>query len=134
MLKVQNAVCGGLTGVSCTNEQCQWNSATQPNLSPKRLSEICGKRHKPSSQPAFSIQPVYYSHNIFKKSLEGANVPVGSHLHKCIKAKPNSPHVPAAATQLQLPHGEHGINMQCQKRLSFYDVDVKLEECKCASL
>lgn len=52
----------------------------------------------------------------------------------CIKAKLYSHQVPAAATQLQQPYGEHGINMQCQKCFSFYDVYVKLLECKCASL
>ena len=71
------------------------------------------------------LQPLHTTPTMHLK--EFGQCSSGSLLHKC-NAKPNSPQDPAAATKLQQPHSEHGINMQ------FYDIHVKLEECKCACL
>ncbi len=137
---MQFAVSKGLTGLSCTDEQHHWNSGTQRNLVPKRLNHISFKHHKAShdipvnsssTSPSLPPTPAYSSNEALKKSLEGANVPVGSLLHKCISAEPDQ--VPAAPTQLQQPHGEHGTDMQCQKCMSFYHMYVNLDKDKIAS-
>jgi len=130
-----------LTGLSCTDEQRHWNSGTQRNLVPKRLSNICFRHHKEGSDvsenilpisPSLPPTPAYSSHEALKKSLEVASVPVGSLLHKCISSEPDQ--TPEAPTQLQLPHSEHGTDIQCQKCMSFYDMYIKLDGEKCASL
>lgn len=139
--QVQNAVSKGLTGSSCTDIQRHWNSGTQRNLAPKRLTEICFKHHKPVDDlpelpaavfPSLPPTPAFKSHSDLRNALSGVHIPLRSLLHKSMSAEPAL--IPANTTQQLASHGEHGPDMQCQKCMSFYNKYVNLDEDRLARL
>lgn len=125
----------GLTGLSCTDEQRQWNKGTQRNLEPKPLRDIQFTHHKVSDTFGQGLRsrmnplpptPIFHTHEQLNLAFKNQAFHRSTLLFKCVNANPTvppiDPHTPT------ISHTNHDGTMSCPGCLSFYDTFVAIDD------
>ncbi len=124
---MQNAVASGMTGLSCTDEQCRWNAGTRKNLQQKRISQITFRHHKAEDVYSASSTRERVSSSDTKPLFELKN----SLLEKCYNANVSVQGDDTDSLELHQPHGD---TLTCRKCKTFYTKYIELNSDQAAEL
>ncbi len=144
-LKVQNAVASGMTGLSCTDEQCRWNAGTRKNLQQKRISQMTFRHHKAEDVYSASSTrererlpstPSYDTHHDLRERVSSSDTkPLfelkNSLLEKCYNANVSVQGDDTDSLELHQPHGD---TLTCSKCKAFYTKYIELNSDQAAEL
>lgn len=142
---MQNAVASGMTGLSCTDEQCRWNAGTRKNLQQKRISQMTFRHHKAEDVYSASSTregerlpstPSYDTHHDFRERVSSSDTkPLfelkNSLLEKCYNANVSVLGDDTDSLELHQPHGE---TLTCSKCKTFYNKYIELNSDQAAEL
>lgn len=150
-LQVENAVRQGKTGIACTDVQRKWNTGTRKNVGQRKIKQISFSHHKPNLIYASPIIPAPYqiiapqlfcSHDEFKQSVDSSvmaplfQLQTNGLLQLCYRTSGDCSKAgidqsnTGLPLELQMPHSEHGTELNCQKCKVFYETYVKISPDK----